>query len=105
MTRISRLGLLALFVLIVVRMVRGGSMRIMAGTTVGLILAAHFSGELRSIGITDIWFPFGIGVTLAQYAYAIATPLLALLIVRTLHSENALPLKHKPAMKTVLASS
>jgi len=88
MTRISRLGLLALLVLIIVRIVRGGTMRIMAVTTMALILAAHFSSELRSIGITDIWFPFGIGVTLAQYAYAIATPLLALLIVRTLDSDN-----------------
>ena len=31
-----------------------------------------------------IWFPFGIGVSRTQYAYAIAIPLLALLIVRTL---------------------
>jgi hypothetical protein len=89
MTRISRLGLLALFALIVVRMVRGAPMRVMAIATMALILAAHFAGELRSIGVTDIWFPFGIGVTLAQYAYAIATPLLALLIVRTLHSNTA----------------
>ncbi len=89
MTRISRLGLLALFVLILVRMVRGGAMRMMAVATMTLILVAHFSGELRSIGIPDIWFPFGIGVTLAQYAYAIATPLLAWLIVRTLGLESA----------------
>ena len=88
MTRISRLGLLALLVLIIVRMVRGGAMRIMAVATMVLILAAHFSGELRSIGINDIWFPFGIGVTLAQYAYAVAMPLLAWLIVRTLDPEN-----------------
>ena len=90
MTRISRLGLLALFVLIIVRMIRGGTMRIMAAATMALILVAHFSGELRSIGVPDIWFPFGIGVTLAQYAYAIAIPLLALLVVRTLDFENTL---------------
>ena len=89
MTRISRLGLLALFVLIIVRMVRGGAMRMMAVATMALIFVAHFSGELRSIGVPDIWFPFGIGVTLAQYAYAIATPLLAWLIVRTLDSKSA----------------
>jgi len=83
-TRICRLGLLALLILIVLRMVRGGPMRVMALATMGLILVAHFSGELRTIGIPDIWFPFGIGVTLAQYTYAIAVPLLALLIVRTL---------------------
>jgi len=88
MTRICRLGLLALLLLIVVRMVRGGPMRIMAVATMALILIAQFSGELRSIGVTDIWFPFGIGVTLAQYTYAIAIPLLALLIVRTLAFEE-----------------
>jgi len=83
MTRTSRLGLLALLVVIVVRMIRDGPMRIMAVTTMALIMVAHFAGELRSIGVPDIWFPFGIGVTLAQYAYAIAIPVLALLIARS----------------------
>jgi hypothetical protein len=89
MTRICRLGLLALLALIIVRIVRDGPMRNMAIATMASIMVAHFAGELRSIGLTDIWFPFGIGVTLAQYAYAIAIPLLALLIVRTLHSKSA----------------
>ena len=89
MTRISRVGLLALLVLIVVRMLRGSQMRILAVATFALIVVAHYSGELRSIGVLDIWFPFGIGVTLAQYTYAIATPLLAVLIVRTLDSKSA----------------
>lgn len=84
LTLACRLGFLALFALIVVRIVRGGPMRILAIATMALILVAQFPGELRSIGVTDIWFPFGIGVTLAQYAYAIAIPLLAVLIVRTL---------------------
>ena len=88
-TQICRLGFLALFALIAVRMVRSGPMRILALTTMALILAAQFSGEIRSIGIPDIWFPFGIGVTLAQYAYAIAIPLLAVLIVRSLHPKSA----------------
>jgi len=87
-TQICRLGFLALFALIAVRMVRSGPMRILALTTMALILAAQFSGEIRSIGIPDIWFPFGIGVTLAQYAYAIAIPLLAVLIVRSLHPKS-----------------
>ena len=91
MTRVCRLGLLALLMLIVVRIVRGGSMRIMALGTMAVILVSQFTGELRSIGIPDIWFPFGIGVTLVQYAYAIAMPLLALLIVRTVHSKRAFP--------------
>ena len=89
MTRICRLGLLALLILIVVRIIRGGSMRFMAVATMALIMLSQFTGELRSIGVPDIWFPFGIGVTLVQYAYAIAIPLLALLIVQTLHSKSA----------------
>ena len=87
MTRICRFGLLALLVLIVVQMVRSGPMRSMALATMVLISSAHFAGELGSIGVPGIWFPFGIGVTLAQYAYAIALPLLALLIVRTCSNE------------------
>jgi len=88
MTRICRLGLLALLALITVRLVRGSPLRIMAVATMALILVAQFPGELGSIGVPGIWFPFGIGVTLAQYAHAIGIPLLALLIVRTLHSNS-----------------
>src|ERR1051325_2610713 len=99
MTRVCRLGLLALLMLIVVRIVRGGSMRIMALGTMAVILVSQFTGELRSIGIPDIWFPFGIGVTLVQYAYAIAIPLLGLLIVQTLHSDNNLVVE-TPSLRT-----
>ena len=90
MTRVCRLGLLALLVLMVVRMIRNGPMRIMAVATMASILVAQFAGELGSIGVSGIWFPFGIGVSRTQYAYAIAIPLLALLIVRTLHSKKSL---------------
>ena len=88
MTRVGRLGILALLLLTVVRIYRAGPLRLMAGATLALIMAAHFAGELRSMGVTDIWFPFGIGVTLAQYSYAISTPLLAWLLVRTLPSPS-----------------
>jgi hypothetical protein len=45
---------------------------------------------LDPLGVPGIWFPFGIGVSRTQYIYAIAVPLLALLIVLTLPSkENA----------------
>jgi hypothetical protein len=89
MTSICRFGALALFALIAVRMVRGGPLRIMALAAMALILAAQYPGELGAIGAPGIWFPFGIGVTLAQYAYAVAIPLLALLIVRTLDTQRA----------------
>jgi hypothetical protein len=91
MTRISRLGLLALLVLIAVRMVRSGPMRIMALTTMASILVAQFADELGAIGVPGIWFPFGIGVSRTQYAYAIAIPLLALLIVRSMSRSAKTP--------------
>ncbi len=80
----SRLGSLALLVVIGARIVRGGPMRILALGTLASIIAASFGGEvLDPIGIPGIWFPFGIGVSRTQYIYALAIPLLAVLIVRT----------------------
>jgi hypothetical protein len=85
----SRLGLIALFVLIGVRIVRSGPMRILALVTLASIMAALFGGELLDpLGVPGIWFPFGIGVSRSQYIYAIVIPLLALLTVRTLDSNR-----------------
>jgi hypothetical protein len=84
MTRGSRLGLIALFVAIAARIVRGGSMRVLALVTLASIVLGLFGGELLDpIGLPGIWFPFGIGVSRTQYVYAIVIPLLAVLIVRT----------------------
>jgi len=87
----SRLASIALFVVIGARVVRSGPMRILALVTLASIMVAFFGGELLDpIGVPGIWFPFGIGVSRTQYIYAIAIPLLAFLIVRTLPSkENA----------------
>jgi len=87
----SRLGSIALFVVIGARIVRSGPMQILALVTLASIMASLFGGELLDpIGVPGIWFPFGIGVSRTQYVYAIAIPLLAFLIVRTLHfKENA----------------
>ena len=80
----SRLGSIALFVVIGARIVRSGSIRILALVTLAIIVAGLFGGELLdTIGVPGIWFPFGIGVSRTQYVYAIALPLLAFLIVRT----------------------
>jgi len=79
----SRLGSLALLVVIGARIARGGPMRILALGTLASITAALFGGELLDpIGVPGIGFPFGIGVSRTQYIYAIAIPLLAVLIVR-----------------------
>jgi len=67
------------------RMARSGLLRILALITLASIMAGLFGGELLDpIGVPGIWFPFGIGVSRTQYVYAIAIPLLALLIARTL---------------------
>jgi hypothetical protein len=85
----SRLGSIALFVVIGARIVRSGPVRTLALATLASIMAALFGGELLdSIGVPGIWFPFGIGVSRTQYVYAIAIPLLAFLIVRTLPSKR-----------------
>jgi hypothetical protein len=84
-TSVSRLGAIALFVVIAARIVRGGAMRILALVTLAFIVVAFFGGELLDpISVPGIWFPFGVGVSRTQYIYAIFIPLLALLIVRTL---------------------
>lgn len=89
-TSVSRLGSIVLFVLIGARIVRSGPMRILALVTLALIMAGLFGRELIDpLGIPGIWFPFGIGVSRTQYIYAIAVPLLALLIARTFVSESA----------------
>jgi len=84
----SRLGSLALFVLIAVRMSLGSPMRILAGATMALVAIALFADELSLIGVPGIWFPLGIGVSRTQYAYAIAIPLLAWLIVRSVMDQR-----------------
>jgi hypothetical protein len=87
----SRLGWIALFVLIGARIFHNGPMRILSLVTLASIMAAFFGSELLdTLGVPGIWFPFGIGVSRTQYVYAIAIPLLAFLIVLTLRSnENA----------------
>ncbi|MBD8881996.1 glycoside hydrolase family 2 [Rhodanobacter sp. 7MK24] len=89
-TSASRLASIALFVVIGVRIARGGPMCVLSLVTLAAIMAALFGSELLdTIGIPGIWFPFGIGVSRTQYVYAIAIPLLGFLIVRTLFSKRA----------------
>jgi hypothetical protein len=81
----SRLGSLALFVVMGVRIARGGPLLFLTLVTLASIMAGLFGGELLDpIGVPGIWFPFGIGVSRTQFVYAIAIPLLGFLIVRTL---------------------
>jgi hypothetical protein len=86
----SRLASIALFVVVGARIVRSGPMRILALITFASIMAGLFGGELLDpIGVPGIWFPFGIGVSRTQYIYALAIPLLAILMVRTLGTRES----------------
>jgi len=88
----SRLGSIALLVLIGARIVRNGPLRIVALVTLAAVMAALFGGELLdTIGVPGIWFPFGIGVSRTQYVYAIVIPLLAFLIVKSFRAAEGLP--------------
>jgi len=88
----SRFGSIALFVVIGARIVRSGPARVLALVTLATIVAGLFGGELLdTMGVPGIWFPFGIGVSRTQYVYAIALPLLAFSIVRTLLPERTHP--------------
>lgn len=89
-TSVCRLGSLALFAVIGARIVRHGTMRVFALLTLASIVAAQFGKELLdTVGVPGIWFPFGIGVSRTQYVYAIAVPLLAVLIARTVLTREA----------------
>jgi len=64
----SRLGSIALFVVIGARIVRSGTMRILDARHVSLDYGRIIRGELLDpIGVPGIWFPFGIGVSRTQY--------------------------------------
>lgn len=89
LTRGSRLGFIALFVVIGARIAHSGYLRLLALVTLASIMAALFGGELLdTIGVPGIWFPFGIGVSRTQYLYAFAIPLLAFLIVKSMPSKR-----------------
>jgi hypothetical protein len=84
----SRIGSIALFAVIGVRIVRSGPMRVLALATLASIMATLFGTELLdTLGVPGIWFPFGIGVARTQYVYAITVVLMAFLVVGTLHGE------------------
>jgi hypothetical protein len=84
-----RYASLALFIVMGVRIVREGPLKVLALVTLCSIMAALFGGELLDpIGVPGIWFPFNIGVSRIQYVYAIAIPLLAVLIVRAVQSKG-----------------
>jgi len=89
-----RYGSMIAFAVVAARIIRGGPQRWLALATLASILAALFGGELLDpLGVPGIWFPFGIGVSRTQYIYAVAIPLLAFLIVRSVDTQGQPGLK------------
>lgn len=78
---VGRAVFAVLFVVIAVRIMVRGERRLLALATMAVIATALFINELSRLGIPTIWFPFDIGVTLTQYAYALALPLLSFALV------------------------
>ena len=54
-----------------------------------LLSVGLFAQELSLVGISGIWFPFGVGVSRTEYAYAIFDIALVALLLRRLYSFRA----------------
>jgi hypothetical protein len=84
LSRTSRFADIVLFVVLALRIARGGAERALALATLAFTVLGLFGGELLDwTGLPGIWFPFGIGVSRTQYLFAILIPLLAVLVART----------------------
>jgi hypothetical protein len=78
----GRWGFMLLFAWLAIRILRGGEHRVVALASLLLIAAGQFAPELSGLGLPGIWFPFGVGVSRTQFAYALAIPLLVALLGR-----------------------
>lgn len=67
----------ALIMAIAIRIALHGDHRLLALMAMALISVGLFAADLSTLGVPSIWFPFNIGVSRSQYAYALALPLLA----------------------------
>jgi hypothetical protein len=80
-SKYDRYAFLALLVYIVYRGIRErGREAWFALPAIVTVSIGQFSGELLALGVPGIWFPFGMGVSLANYAYLASTPALAVLL-------------------------
>ena len=62
---------------IALRIGRHGEQRWLALAAMALTAIGLFASDLSALGVPGIWFPFNIGVSRSQYAWALALPLLA----------------------------
>jgi hypothetical protein len=89
-SRWDRYAFLLLLIYIVYRGVRErGNEAWLALPAIVLISIGQFAGELFTLGAPTIWFPFGMGVSLANYAYLFATPAIAALLWSRLRLQTA----------------
>jgi hypothetical protein len=77
--RMLRGGFVVLLGVIAIRIVRHDRLRALALAVMVLTAVGLFAEELSLLGVPGIWFPFGVGVSRTQYAYALLIPLLAAL--------------------------
>jgi len=73
----GRAAFALLLAAIAIRIARRGEQRWLALAAMLCVAIGLFAGDLSTLGVPGIWFPFNIGVSRSQYAYALALPLLA----------------------------
>lgn len=85
-----RFAFLALTLVILFRVLRQQSRErwFLAGAML-IMSVALFASELSLIGIPGIWFPFGVGVSRTEYAYAVFYVAVVALLLRRLYSFRA----------------
>jgi hypothetical protein len=76
-------------VAIAIRIALRGGYRLLALAAILLIATGLFASDLSAWGVPGIWFPFNIGVSRSQYAYALALPLLAVLLTAGCQSSSS----------------
>jgi hypothetical protein len=92
-SRWDRYAFIALWVYIVYRGIRErGREAWVALPAIVLISIGQFGSELSALGVPGIWFPFGMGVSLANYAYLFSTFAIAVLLWSRLERRSPMPI-------------
>jgi len=73
---------------IAIRVARHGEHRLLVLPAMLLTTTGLFAADLSALGVPGIWFPFEIGVSRSQYAYALLLPFLACAIAVAVKSSG-----------------
>jgi len=86
-SRYVRLAFLALTLLILLRLLRQSFREkwILVAAMLAMLVGL-FASELSMIGVPGIWFPFGVGVSRTEYAYAVFDVVLVVFLLHQLKS-------------------